>query len=323
LAGFEPGSVLCYLTKPIRKSQLYNALSGHIGTFELHRSEVGPQGEEIRKSDKARVLLAEDNPINQEFESLALKKLGCYVDVVSNGKEAIDALLKNSYDLIFMDCQMPGMDGYEATRIIREREQLRNTGSGKRDAGPGHATIIALTAHAMQGDREQCLAAGMDDYLSKPFRMKELSEIVDRWLSKKPVMRQALETGKDGSDSGPAFPPPIVQGSLDNIRVLQKDGPENILFKVIKTYLKNTPAALERLREAITAGDTVTLYETAHNLKSTSAMLGALKLSDLFEELELKGRMNATENAEKILSMLYGEFDSVCSALRKELEKGV
>src|SRR5208337_1388420 len=123
------------------------------------------------------VLLAEDNEINQKVAKTMLLTLGLDVDVVANGREAINALDLKSYDLILMDCQMPEVDGYEASRMIRSKEAALATGADK-----PHIPIIALTAHAMEGDRELCLAAGMDDYLSKPFNSKGLSELIERWL---------------------------------------------------------------------------------------------------------------------------------------------
>jgi CheY-like chemotaxis protein len=121
-----------------------------------------------------RVLLAEDNPVNQEVGRLILESLDCLVDVADNGRLAVEAVFKNYYDLVFMDCQMPEVDGYEATRLIRQQEAV--DGEGKR-----RVTIVALTAHAMEGDREFCLAAGMDDYLAKPYSPVQLVEILDRW----------------------------------------------------------------------------------------------------------------------------------------------
>jgi len=172
---------LVRLTKPVRQSQLYNALletcgiktaqserAPHLSDFRSLRQEPRMQGE---------VLLAEDNEINQKLAGTMLRNLGLNVDVVANGMEAFNAFGLKSYDLILMDCQMPEMDGYDATRTIRKKEALLAAGADK-----AHIPIIALTAHAMEGDRDLCLAAGMDDYLSKPFSSKQLSELIERWL---------------------------------------------------------------------------------------------------------------------------------------------
>ncbi len=167
--------IAAYLNKPIRQSQLYNCLativSGPIEptpTSLLTRHRLA----EIQAESRTRILLAEDNIVNQKVAVRMLEKLGCRVDVAANGQEAVDACTQIAYMLIFMDCHMPEMDGYEATRAIRERESQ----SG------GHIPIVAMTANAMQGDREQCLAAGMDDYISKPVKSKDLLAILQKWI---------------------------------------------------------------------------------------------------------------------------------------------
>jgi signal transduction histidine kinase/CheY-like chemotaxis protein len=163
------------LTKPIRQSQLYDCLMTVMGTSAVSPSEpliTRHSLAEVQALEHARVLLAEDNVVNQRVAVRMLEKLGCRVDVVANGREAIDALVHLTYDLLFMDCQMPEMDGYEATAAIRVRET--QTGD--------HIPIIAMTANAMQGDRERCLEAGMDDYVSKPVKSKDLVVILQKWV---------------------------------------------------------------------------------------------------------------------------------------------
>ncbi|MDH3601134.1 MAG: response regulator [Candidatus Tectomicrobia bacterium] len=165
-----------YLTKPIRQSPLYDSIAsvmdaakktGHTNLVTRHTHA------EAQAAVRAKVLLAEDNPVNQKIALLILKKLGCRADAVANGREAVDALRGISYDLVLMDCQMPDMDGYSATAAIREREAL--TGD--------HIPIIAMTANAMTDDRETCLQAGMDDYVSKPVTADHLQEVLLRWTS--------------------------------------------------------------------------------------------------------------------------------------------
>ena len=165
-----------WLTKPVRRSQLYNALCE---VTQIEHTVTHPNTPQLeRRASGVRVLLVEDNDVNRKLALHMLKRLGCSVEVASNGREALESTAVRHYDLVFMDIQMPEMDGVEATRLIRERE---------RDSGH-HLPIIAMTAHAMEGDRERCLAAGMDDYLSKPVKIDLLAQMVEKWS---PVRRRA------------------------------------------------------------------------------------------------------------------------------------
>ena len=166
-----------FLTKPVRQSQLYDCLAMVMGLKEGEEEKVLITKhviEEVKtEKEKKKILLVEDNPVNQKVAAIMLEKMWYRVDIASNGKEAVEAVKKNTYDLILMDCQMPEMDGYEATREIRKLEGEKR-----------HTPIIAMTAHALEGDREKCLAAGMDDYISKPVRKEKLKEVLEKWLRK-------------------------------------------------------------------------------------------------------------------------------------------
>ncbi len=163
------------LTKPVRKSSLFDCISDALSSSRSCRlPDRAPKSVEARPAwTKLRILIAEDNPINQKVAQLQLRKLGCRADAVANGLEAVEAAVSIPYDLILMDCQMPEMDGFEATGVIRRRL----ASSGRK------TTIIAMTANALEGDRERCLAAGMDDYVSKPVRVEDLAAAVERWFS--------------------------------------------------------------------------------------------------------------------------------------------
>jgi two-component system sensor histidine kinase/response regulator len=166
------------LRKPVSPSMLYNALVSLLGSLPTEdnppepKNGSTPKDQETACQRNVHVLLVEDNFINQKVAIFMLEKMGCRVDVAANGLEALDALSKFAYELILMDCQMPEMDGYEATAAIRENE---------RQIG-GHLPIIAMTASAMQGDREVCLAAGMDDYVSKPVQAEALVTVLQKWV---------------------------------------------------------------------------------------------------------------------------------------------
>ncbi len=182
--------IAAYLNKPIRQSQLYNCLATIVSgpveptpTSLLTRHRLA----EIQAESRTRILLAEDNIVNQKVAVRMLEKLGCRVDVAANGQEAVEASAQITYMLIFMDCHMPEMDGYEATSAIRQREAQAR----------GHIPIVAMTANAMQGDRERCLEAGMDDYISKPVKSKDLLAILQKWV---PALRDDINHDESHPD---------------------------------------------------------------------------------------------------------------------------
>ena len=166
-----------YLVKPVKQSRLFDTLVDVVGGAKAESALTETAPTPALALPLLRVLVAEDNQVNQKIATSQLKKLGCAVDVVANGLEVLEALPRAKYDLVFMDCQMPEMDGYEATRAIRVREA--DSAHPCRWKAP--APIIAMTANAMQGDREKCLAAGMDDYISKPMRSADLQAVLLRW----------------------------------------------------------------------------------------------------------------------------------------------
>jgi two-component system, sensor histidine kinase and response regulator len=178
--------IAAWLTKPVRQSQLYDSIATVRGYSSLlaplslstPSNTAGP-----RPPGQTHVLVAEDNLVNQKVALRRLEKLGCHVDVVANGREAVEAVTRLSYDCVFMDCQMPELDGYEATAAIRRHEAH----------GDAHLPIIAMTAHARQGDREQCLSAGIDDYVSKPVKSDKLLAVLRKWVQSP---KSAVETAE-------------------------------------------------------------------------------------------------------------------------------
>jgi CheY-like chemotaxis protein len=187
------GAVQAYLSKPVGQSQLYNCLTSLLAT-----KPPGPKPNQPASAAQlsGRVLVAEDNQVNQLVAQSMLEALGCQVEVVANGAQVLEALVQQTYDLIFMDCQMPEIDGYGATKMIREQEgqagqsvdPTASAGSGQNSgpaAGPDkprHIPIVAMTASVMEGEYERCLATGMDDYVSKPFKLEDLQRVLERWL---------------------------------------------------------------------------------------------------------------------------------------------
>ena len=264
-----------------------------------------------------RVLLVEDNPVNQAVARAMLAKLGCFVDLAENGVAAITSYGRAAYDVILMDGQMPEMDGYETTRRLRLLESGAASEAGLDTGRLAHVPIVAMTAHAMKGDRERCLEAGMDDYLSKPFTRSQLAEVLHRSMADGPteVPDTAADGGGDASthDSGA-----VDDSTLDELRALDRDGSGDSLRYVLTLYLDKSPQLMTRLAEAVEAGDAETMGQLAHSLKSASANVGATKLSTLCESLERIGELvqklgyrPAIDSAADTLASTQAEYAAV------------
>jgi two-component system sensor histidine kinase/response regulator len=303
------------LSKPARQSELYNCVRSVMGGADAPsatQAENTVRTEADHAEFWARVLLAEDNAVNQEVAAEILRSFGCGVDVVGNGREAVEAVARTAYDLILMDCQMPEMDGFEATKAIKAHPALAK-------APP----IIAMTAHALQGDREQCLAAGMDDYLSKPFTGKQLQAILTKWVPETVSPQLASDPAPDlpATTIMPA-PAPIDPATLAGLRALQRKGRTDVLRRVVRIYLRDAPTLLASLRAAIARRDSAALSSAAHALKGSSGVIGALRLTALCKELEAMGRAQTTQDAPAALAELELEFDLVQRALESEALAG-
>ncbi len=348
--------ISAYLTKPVLQSELRKCIATVARSASNRVFPKRSKNTEDVNPDMfpgTQVLLAEDNLVNQEVARYMVENFGCHVDVTSNGREALDALSKTPYDLVFMDCQMPEMDGYQATRIFREIEaqKIRNQ--------PGQAQairripFIAMTGHAMQGDREVCLDAGMDDYLSKPFSLEGLLAILKRWLPSKSMTDSSLVTGvasdparkdpenldqaparrADGKTLGGAEAPDssfldrlflvelVDRKALENLRTIAGKDQASLLQKAIRIYMESSPKLLDTLRQSITFGNAEELERAAHSLKSASGNLGALRLTEIFKELESMGRAGIPENATPLLPVLEVEFMSFRQVLLEEIRK--
>jgi CheY-like chemotaxis protein/HPt (histidine-containing phosphotransfer) domain-containing protein len=306
-----------WLSKPVRQSHLFDALL----TVTRARPAVDPGQAPAPEPGFAarhhgRILLVEDNRINQEVARELLGILGAEVRVASNGREALEAARQADFDLILMDCQMPEMDGYEATRVLRRAESN----------GDRRTPIVAMTAHAMEGDREQCLAAGMDDYLPKPFRVQQLQHILDRWLPcGSTAGAQSARENAPTPEPGPAPAPtggkpgsPLDSEALENLRVLERHGAEGALGRTIQFYLEDAPPLLREIEAGVGEGDPERVRRAAHSLKSISANVGALGLASLCQSLESAGRAKALADTETLLYGMAAESEAVFAALRAE-----
>ncbi|MBI5468975.1 MAG: response regulator [Deltaproteobacteria bacterium] len=309
--------VVGFLSKPVRQSQLYNCLAEAIEEkIRAYRPYAAEGKWPKKKTFHATVLLAEDSPVNQEVGQGMLEGLGCRVDLASNGLDVLDAHSKNRYDLIFMDIQMPEMDGHETTRAVRKKEESLDGGK---------TPIIALTANALDGDRERCISSGMDDYLSKPFNQDQLCTVLERWLPHKLAGPEGEADKHPGTEAhgegGKSEGPVIDRKMLENIRALQREGERDILHRIIEKYLCNSPELIRSLREAAKRGDASAIQRVAHSFKSSSANLGALSLAEMLRNLEAMGRMNSLEEAPGLIREVEAEYGMVEESLKKEFER--
>ncbi|HEY7544516.1 MAG TPA: response regulator [Blastocatellia bacterium] len=302
-----------YLTKPLRLSQLVECLiealsetprSAHyaetvepeLGSLAITPPSASPTGE---NHGKIRVLLAEDNEVNQEVALLQLQRLGYRVDIAVNGREAIRAFEKAHYDIVLMDCQMPEMDGYEATKEMRLRE-----GDSRR------AAIIAMTANALEGDREKCLASGMDDYLTKPLNQEELAAALKRWTAPKDM--------NSPNDTSSEHPDPLQSALREGLRKLAGGSGQEAIVRLINLFIKDTS---ERLADMRAAADGKALGQTAHALKGSCGYLGAKRMASICEAIEEVGRAGASDRALILIDLLEEEFVRVREALEVEKEE--
>ena len=251
----------------------------------------------------ARILIAEDNAVNREVATLMLEELGHSVDVCENGAEAHSLFSRETYDLILMDCHMPEVDGFAATRWIRRHE--RHAGDAKR------VPIVALTANVEKGTRDACISAGMDDYMSKPFGFQELSEIVGRWLPQVVAGPPVAEPLVDVATQGDV----LDASALAALAHLQRPGRPNVVLKVVSLYLKNAPLLVEELHQGITGNDAKQIRMAAHSLKSSSANLGARELAEQCQQIERLAKDENLATMPECLDRLENLFAEVVLAL--------
>jgi CheY-like chemotaxis protein/HPt (histidine-containing phosphotransfer) domain-containing protein len=245
-----------------------------------------------------RILIAEDIATNQEVALAILTKLGYRADAVSNGAAALAAIEKTAYDLILMDCEMPEMDGYEATRHIRQQEAA---------ARKSRMPILALTAHAISGDRGKCMQAGMDDYLCKPIEPRRLAEALEKWL---PAQELAPATHAEP-------PRPQASGIFDETELLERlMGDRSIARKVIAGFLQDAPSQLRRLGERLQEGDAEGARRQAHTLKGAAATVSAGGLRAIAYQMEQTAQAGELKRAASLLPRLEEEFEQLKAALR-------
>jgi len=297
------------LAKPVKPMDLLSALARISGSkttpFKKSALATVHEAEAPARRQTLRVLLAEDNPVNQKVAMKILERLGYEADVAANGQEVLSALKQIPYDVILMDCQMPEMDGYEATRLIR---QMAQDPSARNKTDLKRIYIIALTANAMAGDRDTCLAAGMDDYISKPIRREDL--------------QAALERTPQAPKPAATSVPPVVRlnsAILNELRDLREDGGPDPLAEIIQSFLSHAPQLLAEIQNQTAAGQAEAVRQAAHSLKGSAANLGAEQLARFCGELEKAAKEARLNQFIPLTVQIESELEFVRSRLTLEL----
>ncbi len=297
---------VAYLVKPVRQSQLFDSLAAVVHAAEPAAGAPAPVPASLPASAApARpsgpcVLVAEDSRINQQVACGVLERLGYRAEVANNGLEALDALGRGAYAAVLMDCQMPSIDGYTATVEIRRREgQARRT------------PIIGLTASAMKGDRERCLAAGMDDYIAKPFRADELAAALERWVTAAPPANDAPRAGHRVGQ-----PRTATSAAVDTARLRRLE--PALLAEMVDLFGEDTPARLAALRQALSASAWAELRAVAHLLKGEASTIGARELQHLCRDLERAAEDGSQADATAVIEAIGAAFRRAQAELEEE-----
>lgn len=279
-----------FLTKPIKPTVLLNIFVSIFGQQPHAPTRISKNRESefdrnLAERVPLRILIAEDNQVNQKLAQKILQKMGYRADLAGNGLEAVESVDRQQYDVVLMDLHMPEMDGIEATRRIVQKYPKEK-----------RPRIIAVTADAMQGDRELCIAAGMDDYISKPIQITELQKVLEQ--SGKPV------AGEEPAEQGPVA---VDQKVLDELKGLADEGDPDFLKGLIDSYLSSSEPLISQIRNAVSQGDPDELRRAAHTLKGSSRSMGVVMVGEISFELETLGR-NGTVAVGGLLDQLGNEF---------------
>ncbi len=254
--------------------------------------------------DRPRVLLVEDNAVNRRIVEVMLERRGYAVDAADDGREAVEATGRTAYAAVLMDCHMPRLDGYAATQEIRAR-----------DAAARRVPIIAMTASSVEGERERCLAAGMDDYVSKPLTVEALDAVLRRWVPEAPARAEAPARRRPSS-------PAIDLGMLRKLQGGQGQGQPDIVTEVIALFLRDAPARLAEIRDAVARGDLAAAGRAAHTLKGSAGHLGAKTLTLLAARFDEKARAGAPFDVAFAVGAIAEELDRVRGAIEGEGGQG-
>ena len=301
----EAGCTAC-LTKPVRPWELRQALikacSRKEDFLEARMPGLHTTFSESFPSIKIHVLLAEDNPVNQKVAYAILEKFGCTVDVAADGKETVERAMRVPYDIVFMDGSMPVMDGFEAARSIRQQEAA--IGRGR------HIPIVAMTAAAMQGDREKCLAAGMDDYIAKPIRLADVHNILMKYFGQKASTKSP---STDSNDTSMATPKNPATASVLNRNYIAELIVNNldIVQEMIRTFLQDLPKNIAQLRDVVDGGDLETIIKRAHSMKGSVSQMGGERLAAVFLRIECLAKEARLEDCRREMVAVDSEYQAL------------
>jgi signal transduction histidine kinase/DNA-binding response OmpR family regulator len=312
------------LVKPVRSSALLDVLvSARAGQVEGLQERCATRRVEGTASPdwprfRGRVLVADDNTTNRRVAQLALEGLGCSVELVSNGAEALAEVQRRTYDLVLMDCEMPVMDGFEAAGRIRAL-----------DARLPRTPVVAMTARALSGDREKCLAAGMDDYLSKPVQLDALIDTLERWLAidagttppSEPSARTPRQPEREDTPRAPAAADAIDREVLERLKALAQATAPALFAQVVDAFLADATAHVAALKDAAARRDRVSLERKAHALRGASLNIGARSMAQLNREIETMDETGGWEAVPSLLANLEAEFQRVRAEIERELDR--
>ncbi len=304
----------CALHKPIQPAVLKSCIQQLLSNGKVASDKKVDQknDQQVTTVFNAKILVAEDNPVNQIVANEILTELGCEVKIADNGQLALEAWQQDEYDIVFMDMQMPVMDGCAATGAIRDWENASD-----QDKTP--QIVIALTANAMEGDRERFLAAGMDDYLSKPFKQEDMIKLLSRWLESSEISKVKTDLAKNHDLQSPD----LKALDKDILQKLQSrySGEKVVrLTKLIKKYLESSTTHLDQLEIAIKENDASSIHLHAHSMKSSCAHFGAMTLSELYKQLEKSGKDDELSGTGELFKKIIIESGDVESELYSLIE---
>ena len=310
-SSLESLGAFALLAKPARPSVLFDCLASiasgsrenGIASFYIRKSADGPA-----LAFDARVLVVEDNAVNQDVASGILKQMGCTVVTAANGRSAVQLFAQETFDLILMDCEMPIMDGFDATRRIRDIERVMRGLSDRESRS--RTPIVALTAHALAEVRERCLEVGMDDFLVKPYDELQIADMLGRWLTPRSAIMGAPDSNSPSREE--SLPSAVSTTRLDmkaveRIRRISGDDGSSLLGQVVSQFAATSAPLLQTLRAKSRDSDPQAVWRAAHSLRSSASAIGARRVSQYCEEIEMSARDNGILPAEALLAELESE----------------